>query len=379
MPPPASSTVPVVAPESQSTLTSTECMDTLSEAPRSPPLSVAAVAAAPSSPQDSHADDSYCALCRRCQMRKKLERRLAAKKGPPYNDQPTLPPAIATSASALVSSSQSATHSHAQHVVQDNRSIDELLHYIGESETEPTKSGKKTRRKRATGARKQRTNANANANANANTDINGATTARRNAHIISATKATSSMPVATHASNIVVRTKETNVHGNGQHTLTHLGANVHESDDTLMQDVSCSIVDGVQSCHNKMRAHGVSTAGAMNNAHAVYGSESPISEDVEFSGAGETSGKRDSRAQLRELSNDSRLSDDDDDDDDDVEEEDDDEDEDELDEEEDDLEEREILEMSQEEQEAIDREVEEFRRRLESAHSDRPLVTGSSR
>jgi hypothetical protein len=83
-------------------------------------MDVAALPAAPAAPPpsltdgaapDPHADDSYCSLCRRCQMRKKLERRLAAKK----DSGALAPPALAG-------------HAHAT----DQPSLDELLQFIGD-------------------------------------------------------------------------------------------------------------------------------------------------------------------------------------------------------------------------------------------------------
>lgn len=82
----------------------------------------------------AHGDDSYCALCRRCQMRKKLERRLAMRRAPDsdeHDSQDSPPP-------------------------RDERSITELLDYIGERGGAPARAtGRRARRKRAAAVRRQ--------------------------------------------------------------------------------------------------------------------------------------------------------------------------------------------------------------------------------
>lgn len=93
---------------------------------------------------DAHGDDSYCALCRRCQMRKKLERRLAAKKeGPP----PALSPAHASSATGRLTTASAALCGTATGP-PDDAPLDELLLYIG-ADAAPG-SAPRARRKRRT-------------------------------------------------------------------------------------------------------------------------------------------------------------------------------------------------------------------------------------
>lgn len=84
----------------------------------------------------AHSDDSYCALCRRCQMRKKLEKRLAMRRSPDCehdDERTTLPPPP-----------------------RDERSITELLDYIGERAPTPARpAGRRARRKRAAAMRRR--------------------------------------------------------------------------------------------------------------------------------------------------------------------------------------------------------------------------------
>ncbi len=81
----------------------------------------------------AHADDSYCALCRRCQMRKKLERRLATRR--------------------RGASGRGAEHATA--VPRDERPIAELLDYIGADESATNRPSRKARRKRAAAMRRR--------------------------------------------------------------------------------------------------------------------------------------------------------------------------------------------------------------------------------
>ena len=266
-------------------------------------LSPAAILGAPpgSPPSELHADDSYCALCRRCQMRKKLERRLAAKKGlmSPYGGD------------ELATVSPQAR--------QDDRSLDELLDYIGEG-SDRSKHAKKQRKKRTTAARKRNT----------------ASADWRKGH---SGDAPSSLAQFAHDSS---------------------PASAH------LREQGATSPDKV---HGR-REQAPSSAGSSPQ----FRPESPVSDDGDYEPDDPMHGKTSSAFHHREhspnarefgsLSNDSRISDE------------------EL------HDELDIPEMSREEKlaiEASDREVEEFRRRLESVHLHRttqchgPLLTGFSR
>lgn len=129
------------------------------DAPDAEPLSLAAVAAAAAinPAADAHADDSYCALCRRCQMRKKLERRLAARKcGDVYDGDDAAMGAVAVGAflegriGAGVGAGGGGRPGREE---GDHRSLDELLEFIDGPEAQGKGSGvRKGRRKRAAAA-----------------------------------------------------------------------------------------------------------------------------------------------------------------------------------------------------------------------------------
>jgi hypothetical protein len=91
---------------------------------------------------DAHADDSYCALCRRCQMRKKLERRLQAKKDAPPQDVAGAAPASAAAVAPHAGLARvEAAPAYAA-------SVDELLLYIG---GDGGSAGRGRRKRRAKG------------------------------------------------------------------------------------------------------------------------------------------------------------------------------------------------------------------------------------
>lgn len=82
-----------------------------------------------------HDGDGYCALCRRCQMRKKLERRLASRRGRSDETGVEAPPA------------------------EDHRPINELLSFIGAESASGasgrTPGNRRARRKRAAALRRR--------------------------------------------------------------------------------------------------------------------------------------------------------------------------------------------------------------------------------
>ena len=89
----------------------------------------------------AHGDDSYCALCRRCQMRKKLERRLATRR-------------------RGTTTHKSAEHEGIASAPRDERPIAELLDYIGADDPNESggvngRPGRKARRKRAAAMRRR--------------------------------------------------------------------------------------------------------------------------------------------------------------------------------------------------------------------------------
>lgn len=129
---------------------------------------------------DNHGDDSYCALCRRCQLRKKLERRLAAKKElsaagnsmrrelvaasfpgesgasrvlhVPRNRME--PPSSPFDDSMYSPSGRQHPSSFEEHAASDvspcveEPSLDEILQYIGESSDKQSSQQRRQRKKR---------------------------------------------------------------------------------------------------------------------------------------------------------------------------------------------------------------------------------------
>jgi len=86
--------------------------------------------------EDSHPEESPCALCRRCQMRKRLEKKVAERNASKVNgDEDDL---------SMVNSSSKA----AMDVLEDNRSIDDLLSFInGRDDEMKSKTKKRSKRK----------------------------------------------------------------------------------------------------------------------------------------------------------------------------------------------------------------------------------------
>lgn len=118
-------------------------------APLSPTSSAATV--------EPHGDDGYCALCRRCQMRKRLERRRAQRKGlaDPSDRIPGDYIGESGRSQTCIASSSSRPTALTQIPRADQRPIEELLEFIGED----PKSRKSNRRKRPARVRRLPPNA----------------------------------------------------------------------------------------------------------------------------------------------------------------------------------------------------------------------------